>query len=808
MSTDPCKLIRDAIRGLEAEVVGLQAELQTAPPGMKPALIKMIREARLQIGDLRDQLRTCEQNNPQPPPSENVVLTTETCRVCTADQERTWQHVALAQLGVDGVDVDGHWIGGFPAERFGPLNYNNWYPLGVEKRVLCGVLHHFNFYDGIGAEADWNNFVIPNPAFRHLLEDAKTIPDDLDEWHDCGGTNNCMEAEITPDESYYENVFNSKASDSSALEGQVICTYGPWVREKVHNHRPEIHPSEMYWWRGQLPNGQFAYTLMMVQDDSNRFDRENNFDFGAPWDDPPSGWRPWSENPRTNRFRIAFELNPAAAPLTFRISRLESLRVHERWGDATPGAEHALEYNGRVVLRVEELLPNEGHLGVMFGSICRNAANNRLQGYIVLTATVGTGDRGGEGYQTLRVVAGRRPFIRPEVVGEWPVLVSQEEPQVPVIVRAVAQPQTLRRIVVDGRAQLAGDVEVQVTPAAGFSEQDLDLSISGAALVSGGRRRAVRHRRISPPAVRREHRAMLDEVAITDRARLEVAVGSGETVEVALPELGMAPRIVQERPQRATAAPGAWSALAAAAGARTAVDRPAVRVARVQSWDVQAVAEYASFRAGRPSAEDDSPFIEALNGIVHGGDSARIKELFGASRPMHTAWTFDAVNLTTGSRVPVQEEAGASPREVRVVTRAGTGFKPGIVVSFPQENLDDVIEVTATARMRDPFGIVGEVKHRMWSHVLTHTNAGELARTMEATAASLAGIASADLVAAADLSGPVIDGIDDDPRVPDLRTSRATMVRLMALAASEDQRITVDELRGLVAGATAFGATA
>ena len=807
MSSDPCKPIRDEIDGLEAMVDSLQEELRTAPPGMKPGLIKMIRETREEIGDLRADLRSCEQQNPPQPPSENVVLTTATCPICAGEQERVWRHVALEQLGVDGVDVDGHWIGGFPAERFGILNINNWYPLAVEKRVLCGTLHHFNFYDGIGDEADWNNFVIPNPAFRPMLEDPKDIPDNLDQWHDCASSNDCMEAEITPDESYYENIFNSRALDSSPLEGRVICAYGPWIREKVHNNRPEIHPSEMYWWRGQLPTGQFAYTLMMVQDDSNRFDREENFDFGAPWDDPPSNWRAWSANPRTNRFRIAFELNPSAAPLTFRISHLESLRVLERWGDATPGAEHALEYNGRVVLRIEELLPNEAHLGVMLGSICRNAANDRLQGYVVLTATVGIGDRGGEGYQTLMVQVGQRPFFNDAVLGDWPVLASQERQGPPIVIAATARPATLRRVVSDGRPRLVGDIDVRIARAPGQTGEPRDLSIASADLVSGGERRRVTHHAISSVRGAPVHRSVLDGVAVAERGRLEVKLASGDILPVELPALAIAPRIARERPQRTTRDQDAWSVLAKAAGARKDVATAPVSVTRARRWQIDAVAEYAPVRAGKPSAEDDTPFVEALNQAAHGDDRTRARRLFGTARPLQVDWTFEAVNLTTGAQVPVREEAGESPRAVHVVTRRPGGFQPSLVVTFPEEPAGAVFELTATARMRDPFGIEGEMTHRVWSHALTHRDPRVLARSTAETAALLAGVAPGELGRASDLGEPTVDGINDDPRVPNPRATRATMVQLLALAASEDRRVTVDELRGLISTARTFDAT-
>jgi hypothetical protein len=251
--------------------------------------------------------------------------------------------------------------------------------------------------------------------------------------------------------------------------------------------------------------------------------------------------------------------------------------------------------------------------------------------------------------------------------------------------------------------------------------------------------------------------------------------------------------------------PGAWSAMAAAAGVRTTDITPAVSVTNVQRWEIEAGPEYAPLREGRASAEDDSPFVEALNRVVGSGDLRQVNRLFGTAQPIRATWTFEAVDLTTGERVPVHEGAGAPPNQVQVEVGPETGLTTNISVVFPQEPADTVFELTATASMRDTFGVEGETRHRLWSHVLTHDDARELAQSMVITAASLAGIEPDELVFASELGEPTIDGINDEPRVPNLRSSRATTVRLMAMAASEDQRVTVDELRSLIRGAMAFG---
>jgi len=804
---DPCQPLRTQIQGQEQTIQLLQQELQQASPAEKPFIIDQINEAKDDLAQLNAQLAACVNANPQP---DAVVLTTDTCPICTDEQITIWRHVVLNQLGVDGTDVDGHWIGGYPNDSKQVIpEINNWFPLSVVKRVFCGELHHFQFYDPwtSGDEADWNNFMIPTPAFLSLFEDAK-IYEPTGQWTSCAGENtfDCIEAEITPDESYYENVFNSKELGESALQGEVVCTYGPWVREWSHDNKPEIHPSELYWWRSQLPNGNFAYTLMQVQEDSNRFDREGNYDFGLPWDDPPSNWRAWSQNPRTNAFRIAFEFNPAAAARTFRIRHLESKRVQERWQDATPGSTHDLQYNERVVLRVEELLPNEGHLGVGIGSICRNAANTRLQGYIWLIATVGENDRGGEGYQTLQVEVDEPPFIGDALIGDWPVLATLERPARRPIVQVEARPGSLRRVEIDGQPQLVGDAEIRVTPRPGTAAAKLDLSKLKVELVTPSKRRELR---FQPPAAARGGRVpdgIVEEVSLTDEARLEVTV-AGEMAPVPVPSLALTPRIITEAPQQLTEAPRAWSAMAAAVIGRPTKVAPPVSVVRARRWRIEATPVYAPLRAGKVSPGDDSPFADALNAIIRGSDPRRLKELFGSARPIRVTWSFLATNLTSGRKVPVHKGSDPGPTAVGVVIGQGEKLNSEITVTFPEQPANAIFELVATARMRDTFGLVGTVRHRVSSHLLTHSDTRDLADSLVRTAAALAETSPDELDSASDLGAPVFVQLDDDPRVMDLRSSRATMVRLLAMDASQNQRINVDELRRLVRGAKLFAGT-
>lgn len=73
-------------------------------------------------------------------------LTTAACPVCSFGELQLWTAAANNQLGVRVRDSIGPYAGYWPAERY--YAYDNWFPQSVVKRTLCGILDHFNFYDG------------------------------------------------------------------------------------------------------------------------------------------------------------------------------------------------------------------------------------------------------------------------------------------------------------------------------------------------------------------------------------------------------------------------------------------------------------------------------------------------------------------------------------------------------------------------------------------------------------------------------------------------------------------------------------
>jgi len=323
-----------------------------------------------------------------------------------------WNDATTNSFGVAGEDPFGNTIYNYPAKN--PQLFQGapptFFPIQGDKRTLCGTLNSFGFHDGWDSlgEADWNLNIVPfSPRYSHILEDAKGLPGmNLEDWHRCGGSNvpNCVEAEITPDESLYSFDWFNANTERSPLVGKCLCVYGPWIADRDHGARPEIHPSELLWWKdpARSTSGTWSSTLdgtflLLLQDDSNRFDRSNSYDTGGT---PDFCWRPWSAYPRTGKFKLAFRVNTLATnPQNLSVSIDKNRNVNVNPHDATDGGEHTLVYKRRPLLTVRET-GDDGHVQVGFENLFRRteAEGEVLYGFVTLTSSVGINDRGGEGY--------------------------------------------------------------------------------------------------------------------------------------------------------------------------------------------------------------------------------------------------------------------------------------------------------------------------------------------------------------------------------------------------------------------------
>lgn len=791
----------------------------------------------------------------------NTDMTTASMPVCNAEHNRRWLFVRDHLMGVAVHDPFGHNISIIPADDA----LHGWRPFDGAKQSLCGKLHHFNFYNPwhSGDEADWNNYIIPNAKFQYLIDDARPLAGSS--VHDCSpGSNNCMEAEVTPDDHFYRTwAFDSEEEDS-AFEGGQICTYGPWVGDGGHDFRPEIHPSEMYWHRSGDETG--TTNMIVVQDDSNRFDRRGDYD-GF----PPSGWRPWSATPRGAVFRVAVHLDTAASLRTYEVTEEYKRNIvtsrpefADRAKDTDDGNRHVLVYNGKRLLQIwEKGTGTDLDLGVQFFAFCRNASNTRLSGYMQLSVVMGKnqdedGDRGQEGYYHFKIRQTSGPAAPARLPGDEFAPISSDEALVtpapgaddlvPLTLRTPLMqirdlPDTMRRETINGQQQLVADADLEII-FGGDETAATAPSVTSIIVRPDDDTAAAAETPLEltfVPMPSEATAAATGPAPITGRilsvplgatSPLEVSLSTGETRRIAQPGVFLAPEIRMEQPRDGQPDEGAWDAFVSAAGAVPQPSATPLPLQHVRRWRIETQPLYVPQRAGDLSREDETPFTEALNGAILGeafeedemetGEADRIEELFGSSDPYAVSWTFTARNLTTGetgedvlTRIQVTPVPASVP-ETDITIPDG-----GLEVVFPNDG--GFYELVATATMTDGLVPAGQVQHRVWSHVLASTDANSLVEQTLGTVAQLAGLPSNnDLAAMSSLEtvAPIADAtsilesgeqdsfldayamVEGDPQ-----SRRARSLRVFATQAAVDGRITVEEFGILVRAAKQFWGT-
>jgi hypothetical protein len=744
----------------------------------------------------------------------NFDLTTANTRVCTIKQRDDWNFIHDFQMGVAARDPVGEQIGSFP-RKSGTIAGGPWVPYRTKKTTLCGTLHHFNFTDPWGNEDDWNNYIIPSEVepFRRLLTDPLTFGwADPDHVHNCATAHDCMEAELTPDQDFRGNpwfprVFGDER-DQSPLEGEQLCTYGPYVADsnEDHGNRPEIHPSELYWF--QSPPDEFGRgtvtTLMLLQDDSERFDRPSDYDLP---DTPPDGWRPWAAFPRTGEFSLAFEVTIGPVDGSVQILNFDISEAPKPFGrkavvtsaitrlDADNGTEHAITYNGQTVLQVRELQPNDDDIGVQFKDVCRIddpiVAKTRLQGYVTLTSMVGENDKGGEGFLVLNVNAYERENPNPPVI-----LASAKVVPVGKILR-----ETIHPAVVKGKTEILADLQVSLMGRP--DEKESDLKIVQVERVVGGQRQDLVLTSFQREAGSYESQGVVKDVPVASGAKLEVTTESGKVLYLSTPPISLAPANITESLLRTSNDPMVWNSMVVGAGGNPQETIPPPdQLKKVSQWQLQVTPVYALFKDGQAYLEDDSPVAEELNEMISRGDALRLKEFFGSGRPFSVEWSFEAKNLATGGKVPVNTAGNAASTEVQVQILRDESLTEGLKITFPEEPENALFELIVTARMKDTLGNTSEVQHTLWSHALVDRDENKLVGYIIPTVAVLAGVSPDDLLAAGRLD---LQADESGRTPPDSKYTVAQMLRLIAMQAAEDGRISVSELASLIRGARLFG---
>lgn len=318
----------------------------------------------------------------------------------STEENRRYEQ-ATKQMDVLGSDFEGEqFIGMAPAERSNRklLQHHNdtWYPIDGFKRTVCGKLTKYFPFDGsifTDNDDDLNLNIVPSNDFRHLLTKATEIGNRR------ANKNSVFEhiqAEIDVIDAPYKDYFYPSKRYAPPLN-EKVCAYGPFVTDKGHSHKPEIHTAEQIWWKAGR-----TYLLSFMCDNSGRFDGLLYGDFPPLRDlnntgddyDTDNGKHsfngPWAPKPIKGTYAIAFKIKLGQERAYFEVGKITGLNFASV--QAQPANAHLLVYQSDTIALVREL--DELDMNVTFEKVVRMPASSPqggmfIQGYVVLEAKTG-----------------------------------------------------------------------------------------------------------------------------------------------------------------------------------------------------------------------------------------------------------------------------------------------------------------------------------------------------------------------------------------------------------------------------------
>lgn len=734
----------------------------------------------------------------------NFVVNPATLCSCEASIEgscfeiaESWKHTAHNLLEVSARDfINGEFVGTKcqgevgVAKEWNPFFFNSWRPVDGFKYNMSATLDYFNW--NYGDDDDWNLHVIPTPPFSFLISDVEVLhPDSVDDHLKCGPPFSCMEAEVSPDKQFWNNPWFSLPSTNppdtqgnghSFLEGRQMGFYGPWIMDANHDFRSEIHPIDMMWFKDRFERGVGGsgppldiFWLMLLQDNTGRFDDRDNFDCDG---SAPAGWRPWADSPRSGQFNVAFEVDPQREAANFFIFELfNRFVVTSQDGnarqDADDGKSHALEINGRVVVRVEEEQPNDDDLGVTFTNLCLGA-DGKLRGFVSIRSKIGgNDDRDEEGFHIFYVTRSLTP-TRPGAVA-----------------LDVADLPTLLLTSKEMGGSLKGDGnhftgDLQLTLHGNDRTTDRDYAISKIEFAGQDIRRELRFEQN-----KRAKEVLIRDLPLVSDGTLTITSSSGLILKLRTPTLSPSPGI-EETITRSAIDANAGRFLSASVGGIPGASLPKdKKLSALQELQLKFHPLYAPYEGNEVITDTPSAFASEINQAIAKNEQKKLEELFNSAQPFTLAWTFEATNLATGRPVAVYtDKPGAEGVQIELMS--GNRANDTLKIKFASPGSSGIIELRAKASVTDTKGKTTIVEHRVWSHGFQSTSkeVDEWVPLIQA----LAGVK--------DRSALLAPWPPRKPQqfslVPDGKARHAHIMNAYLRETVRDRQITIEELRSII----------
>jgi hypothetical protein len=362
-------------------------------------------------------------------------------RACEPGDVERWRRLRCASLGVSAEDGARNLDPVPPTRGRTPApsvlvregnavdGFHTWVPVSGLKETACGRPEGYEENCatrlGLFAECDLNNDLRPDPG---------SLPAQYLEVMQCGleggghdevGSDprammcfdqDVLHVEITPPQAPAVTPYGlrrelrrlwktGREEWRRRLWDGRLCAYGPFVGDRSHNFKPEIHPAQLVWWNlwpadrcrpARGPDGPFA--LFLLQDASSRFSEPHHFYLR---DRPDERWRPWAAGPLDGTFHIAFWARRDEPP-TFTLAALFGERP------ALGAPREVVDRQGDVLARLDDTrlrgaLPGYASVEVDVERACRDPADDALLGVLRVRARAGTGREWEEGHAALRL---------------------------------------------------------------------------------------------------------------------------------------------------------------------------------------------------------------------------------------------------------------------------------------------------------------------------------------------------------------------------------------------------------------------
>ena len=398
----------------------------------------------------------------------------------------------------------------------------------------------------------------------------------------------------------------------------------------------------------------------------------------------------------TYQFKIAFEVDPRSTRLPLKTYTRE---VYKRFvvtkddsqhnQDADDGISHALVYNGKTLLVVDEQQENDADLGVKFVDI-RRRNNGVIQGYIQITTKIGGPNIGGdEGYHVLYV-----PNLQSTPPPD-PILPERPKSDSPIVQQSW-NVKSIHSVSNNGSKSLVGNLVINNVE---------ELKIANSQNLSTVMNKGNNEFQINNLPVLNQ-----TTIEITDKSRKKSSIKqNGFALSSFLHEVNYSKNYLPDEE--------AWDKTIFSV-LKKRIDLPA-DFGRSKSSSLSFTPVYSALRDGKPALEEGSSVTNYLNDAILQRSGSDIKKVYEDNNPFKFSWRFKVVNFITKKEVQVNTGEIQRDKTINIHFNTNSFKNDGLVISYPD---NEIYEVEIELTISDIFGNNSSTTYVIWSHYINIQN--------------------------------------------------------------------------------------